>query len=88
MAWNGKGNYETAIADYTEAIRLNPTESAAYNSMAWLYATCPKVEYGNGSLAVEYATKACELTAWKVGSYIDTLAAEFAESGDWDQARK
>jgi len=37
LAWNGKGDYERAIADYNEAIRLNPQDALAFNSRgnAW-----------------------------------------------------
>jgi len=40
----------------------------------------------NGKRAVEYATKACELTAWKVGDHLDTLVAAYAEAGQFSDA--
>ena len=42
----------------------------------------------NGKKAVEYATKACELTGWKVGFSLDNLAAAHAESGNFEEAVK
>jgi len=37
-------------------------------------------------LAVESATRDCELTNWKSGRALETLAAACAESGDFDTA--
>ena len=37
---------------------------------------------------MEYATKACELTEWKIANFGDTLAAAYAETGDFDAALK
>lgn len=56
------------------------------NGLASLRATCPDEKHRNGQQAVEYATKACELTAWKNGGWIDSLAAAYAEAGDFDKA--
>jgi hypothetical protein len=35
---------------------------------------------------VKHATRACELTGWKTADWIDTLAAAYAEAGDFDKA--
>ena len=36
---------------------------------------------------MEAATKACELTGWKNPECFDTLAAAYAEAGDFDGCR-
>jgi cytochrome c-type biogenesis protein CcmH/NrfG len=66
-------------------LQVTPQESAL-NSVAWIRATCSEDALRNGRRAVEEAIKACELTHWNQGACIDTLAAAYAESGDFDQA--
>jgi len=78
--------YGRAIADYSEVIRLEPKSGNAYNTLAWLWATCPKSEFRDGKKAVEYARKACELTEWKDSCVLDTLAAACAEAGRFEEA--
>ena len=56
------------------------------NSRAWLRATDPSDDVRKGVEAVADATRACELTSYKVWGYIDTLAAAFAEVGSFDEA--
>ena len=63
-----------------------PRIAKAYNSRAWLWATCPDEKYRDGKRAVESATLACELTDWKEAYYLDTLAAAYAECGDFAHA--
>lgn len=86
------GNYSASLRDLDAlvklAFRLGNTahQSHALNGRAWLRATCPDASIRNGQLAVADATKACELTKWKNAGRIDTLAAAYAEAGDFDSA--
>jgi Zn-dependent protease len=81
-----RGNWQRAIDDYREALRLQPKLVNAYNNLAWLLAACPVDELRNGSEAVERATWACDATGWSRPNYLGTLAAACAEVGDFDQA--
>jgi len=86
--WFSKREFDKAIADYNEAIRLAPQLADAYNNRAWLLATCPNATYRDGKRAIESASKACELTQWKLYRPIGTLAAAYAEAGDFEAAVK
>jgi tetratricopeptide (TPR) repeat protein len=78
--------YKPAVADYNEAIRREPANDHAMNNLAWLRATCPDKAFRDGKEAVKLATQACELYGWKDWNQIGTLAAAYAEAGDFEQA--
>ena len=60
----------------------------SYNNLAWLYATCPEARFRNGGKALELARKACD-TAQTPAWYLQgTLAAAYAEVGDFPNAVK
>ena len=85
-AWKAKGDFDAALKDYEEAVRLDPTYAAAYNSLAWVRATAKDAMYRNGERAVADAIKACDLTFWRDKYMLDTLAAAYAEAGDFNSA--
>jgi tetratricopeptide (TPR) repeat protein len=86
------GNYKASIADLNTLVILGSTvrnefrQAHALNDRAWLRATCSEPSIRNGQLAIADAKKACKLTKWKESQYIDTLAAAYAEAGDFDSA--
>ena len=85
-AWSRKKDYDKAIADFNEAVRLDPKNANAYNSRAWLWATCVDGKFRDGMKAVESATCASELTEWNRNYDVGTLAAAYAEAGDFEKA--
>jgi tetratricopeptide (TPR) repeat protein len=87
-ARRAQGGYEQAIADFNEALRINPKSAGGFNGRAWIYATCPKADYRNAKKSVEDATQACESTTWKNALALQTLAAAYAESGNFTEAIK
>ena len=78
--------WSQALADMETAIRLDPNDVEAHVSRAWTLATCSEAKLRDGAKAVESATRACELTQWKSPRPLATLAAAFAEKGDFGGA--
>ena len=88
IAWKANGEYDKAIKDFNEAIRLNPKDMIAYNNLAFLMASCPEAKCRNGAMALKHAKKACELSGWQYADCVDTLAAAYAETGNFTEAIK
>ena len=82
------GDHKAALADLEKALALKPDDDGVLNNLAWLLATSPDDDLRDGKRAIELATKACEETKWKEAHIISTLAAGYAESGDFENARK
>ena len=82
------GKHAEAVKDYEIAFESQPDESGLLNNFAWLLATSPDDKVRNGRRAIKLATKACELTDHKMPHILSTLAAAYAETGDFESARR
>jgi tetratricopeptide (TPR) repeat protein len=75
-----------AVKEYQEAIRYDPSNPAPRNNLAWLLTTDSSASVRNGAEAVEQAQKACELTDQREPLLLGTLAAAYAEAGQFGKA--
>ncbi len=86
IALGASGDRAGALAAFTECARLAPRSASGLNQVAWILCTAREARLRDGPRALELATRACELSAWKVATYIDTLAAAHAEVGEFEKA--
>lgn len=87
-AYLGVGKHAEAIADFEAAMKQKPRDSGLLNNLAWVLATSPIDRIRDGKRAIELAKAACEVTEYKAPHILSTLAAAYAEAGDWDEANK
>lgn len=80
------GDYKEAIGHFEKAQQLAPTNAIAFNSLAWLLATCPQTALRDGPRAVRLAEEANDMAEAKNPMYLHTLAAALAESGRFGEA--
>jgi tetratricopeptide (TPR) repeat protein len=85
------GKYAEALKEFNYLISLHPrpvTLARALSDRAWFQATCPDPAFRNGKQALKDAKAACSIMQWKDENMIDTLAAAYAETGDFASATR
>ncbi|MDZ4852683.1 MAG: hypothetical protein SGI77_25620 [Pirellulaceae bacterium] len=84
------GDQSGASIDYKKALdnlkEGDSDRSALLNNLAWILATSPDDSLRDGKRSIALGTEACELTEYKRAHILSTLAAGYAEAGDFDQA--
>src|SRR5262249_28066950 len=86
VALASQGSFGAASAEFTEAAWLDPAYADACNNLAMILAACPDARYRDGKKAIESATRACVLRSWESPMCLNTLAAAYAESGEFGAA--
>ena len=80
------GQIKEAVAEYRQALGLRSDWPPVMNNLAWILATHPAMEVRDGAEAVRLAERACQLTGHTNIWFLGTLAAAWAEQGDYTKA--
>jgi protein O-mannosyl-transferase len=83
-----KGKTAEAISHFQQALQITPSDAELQNNLAWLLATSADASLRNGKQAVELARLANENTGGENPFILHTLAAAFAEAGQFADAAR
>ena len=85
-------DYETVVQTLGNIEEVDATEeqkqqaAGAYNNLSWVLATSPVDSVRDGKRALEFGEKAARLSDFKAPHILSTLAAAYAETGDFEKA--
>lgn len=82
----GAGRLSEAVDRYERAVRLRPKWPPPMNDLAWLFATRSVYGVQERSRAIDLAEKAVELTRGRDPTVLDTLAATYAATTQYELA--
>jgi tetratricopeptide (TPR) repeat protein len=80
------GERKEGIAHLYLAVKLNDRTPEMINDLSWMLATAPENELRDGASALQLADQVNKLTEGKNPYILDTLAAAYAEIGDFAKA--
>ncbi|MGD0816234.1 MAG: tetratricopeptide repeat protein [Verrucomicrobiota bacterium] len=81
-----KGKFDEAIAHLQRALQLEPANPGVLNTLSWLLAAGPDPSLRDGTKAVQLALRANALAGGHNPLILHTLAAAFAQAGQFPQA--
>ena len=82
------GLHFDAVKILAKLIEADPEDYTSINNLAWILCTSPIDSIRNARRAVELAEQAGKLTNYKRAFVLSTLAAAYAEAGDFEKARE
>jgi Flp pilus assembly protein TadD len=80
------GQGKDGLSHWRDTLEREPNNVQLLNETAWVLATSRDASLRNGSEAVTLAERAVRLTSGKEPEILGTLAAAYAEAGQFDQA--
>ena len=85
-AYESLGNSPEALAHWRKAHLIEPERASATLGISWVLATAPDASLRNGAEAVSLAESANNLALAEDPNALDTLAAAYAENGQFARA--
>jgi Tfp pilus assembly protein PilF len=86
IAFLQKGQADQAVVHFQEALVIQPGNIRVLNNLARVLATAPQASLRDGAKAVELAQQADQLSDGQDPAIIGTLAAAYAEAGQFSEA--
>lgn len=81
------GRIDEAVENYAFVLRMHPHDLTALNNLAWIYATNSDACLRDGAKAVEMLEAAAQGKG-SDANLLDTLAAAYAETGQFEKAEE
>ena len=83
-----QGKTAEAMSYWREAVLLQPNNANTLDELAWRLATCPDASIRDGRQALDLARRAVQLSNGDDPIPLGTLAAAYAEAGQFSEAVK
>ena len=74
------------IEEWQKVLAIQPDNGNAMSNLAWVFATSPDDSLRDGAKAVQLAQEAVRISARRIPLLFRTLAAAYAETGDFSKA--
>jgi tetratricopeptide (TPR) repeat protein len=85
-ALSAQGRTAEALEHWRDSIQLQPNDAPTLRQAAWVLGTSPDPSIRNGDEALAFAVRAVEISGGKDARMLDTLAAAYAEKGQFADA--
>jgi protein O-mannosyl-transferase len=81
-----QGRIREGVEEWQKVLAIQPDNGNALSNLAWVFATSPDDSLRNGTKAVHLAQEALRISGRRIAIIYRTLAAAYAESGDFSKA--
>jgi len=81
-----QGRVQEGAEEWQKVLLVEPDNGNAMSNLAWVFATSPDQPIRNGARAVQLAEQAVRLSGGRIAILFRTLAAAYAENGQFSDA--
>ena len=81
-----QGRIREGIEEWQKVLAIEPDNGNAMSNLAWVFATSPDDSLRDGAKAVQLAEGALRISGGRIPLIFRTLAAAYAESGEFSKA--
>ncbi len=81
-----QGHIREGVEEWQKVLTIQPDNGNAMSNLAWVFATSPDESLRDGAKAVQLAEEALRISGRRIPIIFRTLAAAYAESGEFSKA--